>query len=635
MTLLRLFLLLAMPAAALAAEQRNEFVNPVQLSYGDPSTVAPMMGPCLTVDWDRDGRADLVGSGRWWRDSGEKRDGLAIFEPGGAASISAPMIGDLDGDQLGDYVVAGREEYAWHEEASQSGERRFERKGPLAWAIGGKLVPPGVGESPPACWLADWDQDGRTDLLAGTRSIGLDRYLPKTGPGFGVGYSDGTWLFRDMTATVWLHRNVGTPDKPVFSAGNLVTTGPTRRAITFFDQATPMAVDWNGDGKPDLLVGAFDRMAVFLNVGPGGGMPQLDDGHLVTFGGEPTLPYERRSYFPFRDPEGLWHLRFGGPTASEAIQIDAADPFRFGPLGMIPFRNPELCLDTFAVPDAEDWDGDGKIDLVVGCEDGWIWLFENLDPAGGVSRWAAPVLLEADGRPIRLDKNECLQGPCEWLWGYSNPTVADWDLDGDLDLVCGSTAETYVWFENVGTRTAPKLTARGPLRFGPGKGEPVRCAWRTRPGIGDLDGDGLPDLVGVAGNRQLCWWRRGRDGDGTLRLARCAFPVDAAGKPFTITGETRATGRSKIVVCDWDHDGRADVISSPQLGRRDYQLFFHNRGVKDGSLVLEFRPEYLRVVSKVTTWGHYAMCEPVDFDGDGLWEALAGIDRGQIYYFRE
>ena len=89
MTLLRLLLLLAVPAVALGAEQPNEFANPVQLSYGDPATIAPMMGPCLTVDWDRDGRADLVGGGRWWRNTGEKRDGLTVFEPGGAASHSS------------------------------------------------------------------------------------------------------------------------------------------------------------------------------------------------------------------------------------------------------------------------------------------------------------------------------------------------------------------------------------------------------------------------------------------------------------------------------------------------------------------------------------------------------------------
>ncbi|MCP4644106.1 MAG: aminotransferase class III-fold pyridoxal phosphate-dependent enzyme, partial [bacterium] len=37
---------------------------------------------------------------------------------------------------------------------------------------------------------------------------------------------------------------------------------------------------------------------------------------------------------------------------------------------------------------------------------------------------------------------------------------------------------------------------------------------------------------------------------------------------YAVTIARAATGRSKIVVCDWDHDGRADVISSPQLGRR-------------------------------------------------------------------
>jgi hypothetical protein len=545
------------------------------------------------------------------------------------------MIGDLDGDAFADAVVAARNEYVWYEDTTTKGTRKFVRRGVLAWAIGGKLVPPEVGEGPPTLWLADWDGDGRTDILAGTSSVGLGRYLPRKGPGFGVGWKDGTWLFRDMTATVWFHRNVGTRTKPVFSAGNLVTTGAAGRAITFFDRAQPIAVDWNADGKLDLLVGAFDRLVLFLNVGKGKGMPQLDDGHLLTFDGKRTLPYERRTLFPLRDANGLWHIRIGGPTASEATQVRKDDLFAFGPVRMIPFRNPELCLDTFAVPDAADWDGDGKTDLVVGCEDGWVWFFKNLDPKGRVARWAAPVRLEADGKPIRLDKNECLQGPCEWLWGYSNPTAADWDLDGDLDLLCGSTAETYVWFENVGSKTAPRLTARGPLRLGDGGGKPVSCAWRTRPGVGDLDGDGLPDLVGVAGNRQLCWWRRIRGKEGKLRLAPPAFPVDAKGKPFTITGTVRATGRAKLAVCDWDHDGRPDIISSPQLGRRDFQLLFRNLGVRAGKLVLELRPKQVRLSGHLGGWGHYAMCEPVDFDGDGLWEVLAGIDRGHIYYWKE
>lgn len=633
MSLQSLILLIVLPASVLGAEQRHQFTQPIRLEYGDPLTVAPMMGPSLTVDWDRDGTLDLVGGGRWWRDTGVRRDGLPVFESAGTTSISPEMIGDLNGNAFADVVGSTRTGYAWFEDTGLKGPRQFVQRGTLTWAMGGNVPPPELGEGTPACWLADFDGDGRTDLLAGSRSVGLERYLPKTGPGFGVGYKDGTWLFRDMTGTVWFHRNVGTKDEPLFGAGRMITTGTAGRAITFFDKADPRVVDWDGDGKQDLLVVAFDRAVVFLNVGDAQGMPHLDDGHLITFDGQPTLPYERRRVFPFRDQAGLWHLRLGGPTASETIQLAKDDPFDFGPVKMIPFRNPDLCLDTFAVPDAVDWDGDGKIDLIVGCEDGWIWFFKNQDPAGGIARWAPPVQVEADGKPIRLDKQPCLQGPCEWLWGYSNPTVADWDVDGDFDLVCGSTAETYVWFENVGDAKHPKLAARGPLLCG--EGTPVSCVWRTRPGIGDLDGDGLPDLVGVAGNRQLCWWRRSRGPDGQLRLAPATFPTGPDGRTFTVTGAVRATGRTKLVVCDWNHDGHADLIASPPLGQRTYQLLFLNRGVGGNQLRLELQSKTISMPLDLKGWSHFAMCEPVDFDNDGQWEVLSGLDRGYIYYWKE
>ncbi|GIS63632.1 MAG: hypothetical protein CM1200mP2_58570 [Planctomycetaceae bacterium] len=78
------FVLIALATcpAAVAAEQPDKFTRPVRLVYGDPATIAPMMGPAMTVDWGRDGRMDLVGRNywwpeppKWWRNTGRKHKG--------------------------------------------------------------------------------------------------------------------------------------------------------------------------------------------------------------------------------------------------------------------------------------------------------------------------------------------------------------------------------------------------------------------------------------------------------------------------------------------------------------------------------------------------------------------------------
>jgi len=57
---------------------------------------------------------------------------------------------------------------------------------------------------------------------------------------------------------------------------------------------------------------------------------------------------------------------------------------------------------------------------------------------------------------------------------------------------------------------------------------------------------------------------------------------------------------------------------------------------REGRVVM--KPEPRRIILKnvdTPPFTHYAMCEPVDFNGDGQWEVLAGFDRGTIYYWRD
>jgi hypothetical protein len=97
---------------------------------------------------------------------------------------------------------------------------------------------------------------------------------------------------------------------------------------------------------------------------------------------------------------------------------------------------------------------------------GNIGFVENLDN-GNPPQWNAPVLLEADGKPIRImaGGNGSIQGPCEAKWGYTTLSVADWDGDGLNDIIINSIWGKIEWFKNVGTKSNPKLSAQGGVKL--------------------------------------------------------------------------------------------------------------------------------------------------------------------------
>jgi hypothetical protein len=634
--------------------QMEVFRDPVTLSYGDRDIVAPLKGGLLLTDWDRDGKPDLVVKGYSCRDTGKRRDGAPVYRRLARVDLGGGgQIVGLNANGRDDLVRLTKDGYLWAEDANEKGARNFVDQGKLAFAGGGDLpLMDSFGSVEHfKTWqlkdVGDLDGDGLPDLLLTKftcESLNGDQaYCPWEFAGFETGWIDGQWIFHDFAQTFWWQRNVGTKKKPRFTLARLLTVGPLQHGLTFPCRAVSGSlIDFNADGATDLFVHAFDASIVYLRCGQSPNhAPRFDDGHRITFAGEDSMDY-RRAAIPALMEDGLIHLFFhGGTVCGEAVQQDPDDPFAFGPMRWLLFENPALHLDTFTVPDAADWDGDGKLDLIVGSEAGNVWFLKNLDPEGLPRKWAAPKLLTADGKDLRqfLYRHENLQGPEELLIGYSNPTVEDWDLDGDLDIVAGCHGETYYLFENTGTATEPSLAFRGPLRHGTGhNAAPVRCAWRTRPGVGDVTGDGLPDLIGVDGKQMLTLWRRYRGEDGKLRLSPPQYPVDAAGDPFVNCRDSRGLGRSKLCVVDWDRDGRLDILSSPNLGTgRDCQFFYRNLEMREGKLEMEFQPERIRVTGMVPkgTHTHFRMLEPVDFDGNGRWEGITGMDRGYLYYWPE
>ncbi len=144
-----------------------------------------------------------------------------------------------------------------------------------------------------------------------------------------------------------------------------------------------------------------------------------------------------------------------------------------------------ICTRPFAV----DWDGDGHLDLVVGNFAGTFFLFKG---EGQGKFRPEPEQIKAGNKPLQIEGN------------HSDPFVVDWDGDGDLDVLSGSSQGGVQWAENrAGPGKPPRLQSFRPL---------IKA--RTHADDGDVLSD--EDLTGPASDMRI--WVDDVNSDGKLDL---------------------------------------------------------------------------------------------------------------------
>jgi hypothetical protein len=213
--------------------------------------------------------------------------------------------------------------------------------------------------------LVDIDGDGHLDILSGSYS----RNDPDMAGLFQVLYGKGDGTFRKAEVLK------GTDGKPLIIPAN------NDRNVTDKICTRPFAVDWDGDGHLDLVVGNFSGTFYwFKGQGKGKFLPKPE---LIMAGGAP--------------------LRIRGAHS---------DPFVI------------------------DLDGDGSLDLVSGSSDGGVYWAQNkagkgkppdLKPFQPLIQPRPPV---KPGQPLRESD---LTGPTH----ATRVWVADVNGDGKLDLLVG------------------------------------------------------------------------------------------------------------------------------------------------------------------------------------------------------
>lgn len=477
----------------------------------------------------------------------------------------------------------------------------------------------------------DWDGDGRIDILAGVsdwRDYGWDDAFDEKGQ----------WQRGPLHGYVWFHRNIGTNESPEYAEPVKLNAGG--KPIDQYGSPIPNPVDWFGAGRFDLLLSNFiDRVFIARNTGNGlaapvpleaGGKPIVMDLCMIQprvvrwhTDGRPSLLVAEEdgtvSFFENQAPRGQ------APRLAAERKLQQVDPY--------------VKSGALSRPVAVDWNNDGKLDIISGNSGGYIQIFEN------VGTKTAPVFadrgnLTAGGKVIRriAGENRSVQGPAEEKWGYSNPAVADWDLDGKLDLIVNDIWGEPVWYRNAGTREKPVLeaarnievewTGRAPkpewVWWEP-QGKNLLTQWRTTPFVVDWDRDGLPDLVMMNHQGYLSLFRRARV-NGALKLMPPEKIFLDHGGRFVNLAARRAgsSGRRKVNFVDWDGDGDLDLISDSDDG----PIWYENTGTQQKP-VLRLRGTIL----KVKLNGHNPTPNAADWNGDGRLDLLVGAEDGFFYYF--
>jgi len=205
--------------------------------------------------------------------------------------------------------------------------------------------------------------------------------------------------------------------------------------------AAPRVVDWNNDGKKDLITG--DRngyIYVFLNTGTDAapvfsGSSPYDAQKLRVNGSTFDSGYNSMLFIVDWDNDGDLDV-LCGDDAYGKVRLLRNTGTRSAPaftsVTYIKNGGGDLSVGYRSAPVVVDWNGDGKKDLLVGEVYGNVYYFENKGTD------AAPVFsgssqLKANGTTLNVS------------WD-ARPAMADWNNDGTLDLIVGNgDGQVYVY----------------------------------------------------------------------------------------------------------------------------------------------------------------------------------------------
>jgi hypothetical protein len=504
--------------------------KPLFTTDGKPIDVGWNATPKI-IDFDGDGDDDIVTGGQhnriaWYKNVGSNADrqfqymgnirnssGQVLALPTTPnperPTITAdyyPVIDmvDFNNDGARDLIaggyITGRLYYYKNIGTNTDGTPQLQLQGPIE--ANGAPIDTEWGAAPE---FADFTGDGLIDIVTGTFAINSGVTSAK---------------FLDY------YVNVGTAAAPVFEKRTFPRVGQFPAAAL----ASPRAVDYDNDGRLDLAVSTDEQIYLYRNTGTTTA-PRWAAGAAPLPGEWVSAPLFASQFVDWNDDGHLDKVQ----NLSVSLNLKQGNPGVYGPAFSVLPAGQSIPPkpgggDGWQWLRLFDLDWDGELDILDADHDGKIWLHRNNGTTSSPNFDTVGVPFgQLDGHPIDVGPGPS-DPPFDQLQGSrATYSVTDFNQNGRPDLVVVNFAGAVRYYENEMASqsdnplfTLPRLVGQLPTR-----GVPFSADW---------DGDGDLDILASSDPARMLFIENiGNDVGGRAMFATGAW-VDLIDAPYGSIG---------------------------------------------------------------------------------------------------